>query len=96
MLLILHHKIITEKTPDEETVRIAIQVGDNVRVKASVVSPTHGWGSVTHASVGVVTEVKDDGSMEIDFPEQSYWSGRIEEMEIVEDGEAGLETPGRL
>ncbi len=96
MLVVLHYNLITEKTPDEETVSIAIQVGDKVRVKASVGSPTYGWGAVTHASVGVVTEVKDDGSMEIDFPEQSFWSGSIEEMEIVEDGEAGIQTTGRL
>jgi len=31
-----------------------IKIGDKVRVKPSVVTPTHKWGAVTHKSIGVV------------------------------------------
>uniref|UniRef100_A0A671QU83 RING-type domain-containing protein n=1 Tax=Sinocyclocheilus anshuiensis TaxID=1608454 RepID=A0A671QU83_9TELE len=31
-----------------------IKIGDKVRVKPSVVTPTHKWGAITHKSIGVV------------------------------------------
>lgn len=61
-----------------------LKVGDRVRVKKSVKSPAHGWGSVSHSSVGTLTSVSGD-SCEIDFPEQSGWDGKLSEM--IRDGE---------
>lgn len=56
----------------------AIVVGTKVRVKADVKEPRFGWGSVKHESVGVVTELRSDGtSCKIDFPKQSGKSAKI-------------------
>lgn len=52
--------------------------------------PTHGWGKVSHSSVGVVTRMVDDGEMKIDFPEQEDWIGQLEEMELVTNGTGKL------
>lgn len=41
-----------------------------------------GWGSVTAASVGVVSSINGE-RCEIDFPAQSSWSGVVEEMQLV-------------
>lgn len=55
-----------------------------VRVKASVTTPKYKWGSVSHQSIGIVSEViasKQD--VYVDFPEQKKWTGHISEMEKV-------------
>ncbi|XP_058612575.1 uncharacterized protein ftr97 isoform X5 [Onychostoma macrolepis] len=59
-----------------------IKIGDKVRVKPSVVTPTHKWGAVTHKSIGVVKKIQGD-SLTVDFPEQKNWTGIVSEMEIV-------------
>ncbi|XP_048062453.1 uncharacterized protein LOC125277910 [Megalobrama amblycephala] len=59
-----------------------IRIGDKVRVKTSVVTPTHKWGAVTHKSIGVVKKVQGE-SLTIDFPEHKNWNGIISEMELV-------------
>ncbi|XP_048243824.1 E3 ubiquitin-protein ligase HERC2-like isoform X1 [Haliotis rufescens] len=61
-----------------------IKVGDKVRVKPSVSTPTYKWGSVTHGSVGTVTAINPNGrDITVDFPQQAHWTGVIEEMELV-------------
>ena len=45
---------MTELQFEVATVSRPISVGDRVRVKASVKSPMHGWGSVDHESIGEV------------------------------------------
>ncbi|XP_043075904.1 tripartite motif-containing protein 65 isoform X2 [Puntigrus tetrazona] len=59
-----------------------IKIGDTVRVKPSVVTPTHKWGAVTHKSIGVVRKIQDD-SLTVDFSEQKNWTGIVSEMEVV-------------
>uniref|UniRef100_A0A671NIU7 Tripartite motif-containing protein 65-like n=1 Tax=Sinocyclocheilus anshuiensis TaxID=1608454 RepID=A0A671NIU7_9TELE len=59
-----------------------IKIGDKVRVKPSVVSPTHKWGAVTHKSIGVVKKIQDE-SLIVDFPEHKKWTGLVSEMELV-------------
>ncbi|XP_042633668.1 E3 ubiquitin/ISG15 ligase TRIM25 isoform X2 [Cyprinus carpio] len=59
-----------------------IKIGDKVRVKPSVVTPTHKWGAVTHKSIGVVKKIQGE-SLTVDFPEQKNWTGIVSEMEIV-------------
>ncbi|XP_067273527.1 uncharacterized protein [Pseudorasbora parva] len=59
-----------------------IKIGDKVRVKPSVVTPTHKWGAVTHKSIGVVKKIQGE-SLTVDFPEQKNWTGMVSEMEIV-------------
>ncbi|RXN26574.1 tripartite motif-containing 5-like isoform X1 [Labeo rohita] len=90
--------ILTEMelvTKDEETgpsnLDSTIKVGDKVRVKPSVVTPTHKWGAVTHKSIGVVKKIQSD-SLTADFPEQKNWTGIISEMEIVAGAGSGPES----
>jgi hypothetical protein len=35
-------------------------IGDKVRVKKSVVTPRHGWGSYSHASVVIINEIRQE------------------------------------
>ncbi|CAN6483354.1 unnamed protein product [Victoria cruziana] len=51
-----------ERVEEEE-----LCIGDWVRVKASVNSPTYHWGEVTHESVGVIHRMEDDGDMWVAF-----------------------------
>ncbi|XP_051732352.1 uncharacterized protein LOC127502926 isoform X2 [Ctenopharyngodon idella] len=74
--------IISEMELVTDTCTVDIQVGDRVRVKPSITTPKHKWGSATHKSVGVVKEVQGE-SLTIDFPEQKNWKGIISEMELV-------------
>ena len=58
------------------------RVGDKVRVKPSITTPTYKWGSVSHRSVGVVTQVDPNGrDLLVDFPEQQSWHCLTTEME---------------
>ncbi|XP_052392002.1 uncharacterized protein LOC127939051 isoform X1 [Carassius gibelio] len=68
-----------------------IKVGDKVRVKPSVITPKHNWGrNVTHKSVGVVKDIKSDGSVVVDFPGHANWKGILTEMEqVTDDDEIG-------
>lgn len=62
----------------------ALKVGDKVRVKPSVAVPKYKWGSVNHQSVGVVTEIVNNGKdVSVDFPQQSSWTGCVAEMDRV-------------
>ncbi|KAL7888355.1 hypothetical protein AOLI_G00033290 [Acnodon oligacanthus] len=60
----------------------SFQIGDKVRVKSTVVTPKHQWGGVTHKSVGVVTDIKED-TVIVDFPECKGWNGIISEMQLL-------------
>ncbi|XP_016372138.1 tripartite motif-containing protein 5-like isoform X2 [Sinocyclocheilus rhinocerous] len=68
-----------------------IKIGDKVRVKPSVVTPTHKWGAITHKSIGVVKKIQGE-SLTVDFPEQKNWTGIVSEMEIVASTGPGLES----
>ncbi|XP_011141461.1 E3 ubiquitin-protein ligase HERC2 [Harpegnathos saltator] len=62
----------------------ALKVGDKVRVKASVTVPKYKWGSVNHHSVGIITEIINNGKeVYVDFPQQVAWTGCVTEMEKV-------------
>lgn len=43
------------------------QVGDWIRVKASVSSPKYGWEDVTRNSIGVIHSLEEDGDVGIAF-----------------------------
>ena len=58
----------------------SIAVGDRVRVKSSLSEPSTRWGAVKAGSVGVVVSVNGT-KCKVDFPEQTDWSGVIDEME---------------
>ncbi|GMH30499.1 hypothetical protein Nepgr_032342 [Nepenthes gracilis] len=45
-----------------------LRIGDWVRVKTSVASPTHQWGEVTHLSIGVVHRMEEEaGELSLAF-----------------------------
>ncbi|XP_052796353.1 E3 ubiquitin-protein ligase HERC2-like isoform X2 [Mya arenaria] len=68
-----------------------MKVGDKVRVKPSVTTPTYKWGSVTHRSIGSVTNIVSNGrDITVDFPQQAHWTGVIDEMELVPSTHNGV------
>ncbi|XP_052278368.1 E3 ubiquitin-protein ligase HERC2-like [Dreissena polymorpha] len=72
-----------------------IKVGDKVRVKPSVVTPTYKWGSVTHRSVGTVSSILSNGrDIIVEFPQQAHWTGMVEEMELVPSTHSGVGCDG--
>ena len=60
-----------------------VDVGCRVRVKHSVSSPKYGWGAVSHSDIGTLTSTSGDGEIVVNFPKQSGWKGRLEDMEII-------------
>ena len=53
-----------------------------MRVKQTVTTPRHGWGSVKHGHVGTVARVLDGGAkLVVDFPSQTSWTAQTSEME---------------
>ena len=67
-----------------------IAVGSKVRVKLSVSKPSHGWGTVKPGDVGTVRALGGNGGCTIDFPSQSGWSGKVNELEAI--GPSGAVT----
>lgn len=60
------------------------QVGDWVRVKASVPSPKYGWEDVHRTSIGVIRSLEEDGDMGIAFCFRSkIFSCSMTDMEKV-------------
>ncbi|ROI33831.1 E3 ubiquitin/ISG15 ligase TRIM25 [Anabarilius grahami] len=72
-----------------------IKIGDKVRVKPSVVTPTHKWGAVTHKSIGVVKKIQGE-SLTADFPEQKNWTGIVSEMETVASANSDIKCDNSL
>lgn len=63
-----------------------IMVGSHVRIRSNVATPRYKWGSVPRGSIGVVTAVNENGTVSVDFPQQFNWTGQINEMELVCQG----------
>mmetsp|Transcript_22393 Transcript_22393/g.49042 ORF Transcript_22393/g.49042 Transcript_22393/m.49042 type:complete len:901 (-) Transcript_22393:399-3101(-) len=64
-----------------------VQVGDRVRVQASVREPRHGWGGVQPGLVGLVIAIDNDGDCKVMFDgRDALWTGDCSEMEIVHQG----------
>lgn len=58
-------------------------IGDWVRVKASVTTPTHQWGEVTHSSMGVVHRM-EEGELWVAFCfMERLWLCKASEMEKI-------------
>ncbi|GAV62128.1 Pkinase domain-containing protein/Ank_2 domain-containing protein/Ank_3 domain-containing protein/zf-RING_2 domain-containing protein [Cephalotus follicularis] len=68
------------------------EVGDWVRVKASVPSPKYGWEDVTRTSIGVVHSLEADGDMSVAFCFRSRpFSCSMADLEKVSPFEVGQE-----
>lgn len=63
-----------------------IMIGSHVRIRSNVATPRYKWGSVPRGSIGVVTAVHDNGTLSVDFPQQFNWTGQMNEMELVCQG----------
>ncbi|KAI3834892.1 hypothetical protein MKW98_016005 [Papaver atlanticum] len=60
-----------------------LRIGDWVKVKPSVVTPSHQWGEVSHESIGVVHRI-EDGELWVAFCFlDRLWVCKINEMERV-------------
>lgn len=58
------------------------KVGDQVKVICD--HPVGGWGPfVKKGDVGVMSKIRDDGSMLVDFPNHLNWVGHLKEFELV-------------
>ncbi|KAK2884232.1 hypothetical protein Q8A67_017869 [Cirrhinus molitorella] len=66
----------------------SFKIGNRVGVKSSVKDPKHGWGSVTHKSIGVIKRIQGE-SLIVDFPEQTDWTGVTSEMELINSDVSG-------
>ena len=70
---------------------ISIQVGDSVRVKASVDYPSFGWGAVTPQCIGKVTRI-DIQDIVVNFPRQNFWYVKPDELEVINTGAEDYST----
>jgi len=73
-----------ELTGDKACQAIGFDVGVEVRVKASVVTPRYHWGTVTHSSIGEVITIADNYIV-VKFPEFPSWKADPSEMELVNE-----------
>ncbi|KAF7824743.1 E3 ubiquitin-protein ligase KEG-like [Senna tora] len=60
-----------------------LQIGDWVRVRASVSTPTYQWGEVSHSSIGVVHRMEDDDLCVAFCFMERLWLCKTWEMEQV-------------
>ncbi|XP_065867744.1 E3 ubiquitin-protein ligase KEG isoform X2 [Euphorbia lathyris] len=66
-----------------------LQIGDWVRVRASVSTPTHQWGEVSHSSIGVVHRL-EDGELWVSFCfMERLWLCKAWEMERIRPFKVG-------
>nr|XP_027079322.1 E3 ubiquitin-protein ligase KEG-like isoform X2 [Coffea arabica] len=66
-----------------------LRIGNWVRVKATVSSPTHHWGEVCHSSIGVVHRI-EDGDLWVAFCfMERLWLCKVWEMEKVKPFKVG-------
>ncbi|KAI4332960.1 hypothetical protein L6164_017825 [Bauhinia variegata] len=66
-----------------------LRIGDWVRVKASVSTPTHQWGEVTPSSIGVVHRMEDDDLWVAFCFTERLWLCKAWEMERVRPFKVG-------
>ncbi|KAK7271492.1 hypothetical protein RJT34_27441 [Clitoria ternatea] len=64
-------------------------IGDWVRVKASVSTPTHHWGEVSHSSIGVVHRMEDEDLWVAFCFMDKLWLCKAWEMERVQPFKVG-------
>ncbi|GBG76085.1 hypothetical protein CBR_g21745 [Chara braunii] len=60
------------------------RVGDLVKVRKTVMEPRYKWGGVTHDSVGPIVRIRDNGSLEVQFPNRAKpWLADPGDMVVV-------------
>ena len=69
------------------------QVGDWVRVKASVPSPKYGWDDVPRSSIGIIFALEEDGDVDVAFCFRSKtFPCSVTDIEKVPPFEVGQEV----
>ncbi|KAL5799381.1 hypothetical protein ACOSQ4_032265 [Xanthoceras sorbifolium] len=69
---------------------VELQIGDWVRVRASVATPVYHWGEVSHSSMGVVHRLMEDGELLVAFCfMEKLWLCKSCEMERVRPFKVG-------
>ncbi|MED6205276.1 hypothetical protein PIB30_016259 [Stylosanthes scabra] len=72
--------------PEEVEHVVPFRIGDRVCVKRSVLVPRYAWGGETHRSVGIITEIENDGLLIMEMPNRPMpWQADPSDMEKVED-----------
>lgn len=89
------HSTWTGAIDEMERLPREIVIGSRVRVRRSVTSPTHGFGSVTHDSVGEVATIHG-ADCTVNFPEQRGWSGVLSELEHAPSGSISVGSRVRV
>lgn len=65
-------------------------IGDWVRVRATVTTPTHQWGEASHSSIGVVHRIQDEEDVWVAFCfMEKLWLCKASEMERVKAFKVG-------
>jgi hypothetical protein len=65
---------------------LPMEVGSRVRLKASVQNPKYHWdGVVSRSELGTIISIDDNGDVVVNFPKQSHWRGRLDEVELIEN-----------
>ena len=68
-----------------------IKVGDMVRVKPNILSPKYKWGAINHSNIGMVKKISPDGvECQVDFVQQTGWTGLVAEMELTASAHPGI------
>ncbi|XP_073789389.1 uncharacterized protein ftr79 isoform X2 [Danio rerio] len=80
--------VLAGNTDLESSTHVSFKIGMRVRVRPSVKDPKHGWGSVIRNSIGVIKKI-EGGSLTVDFPEQTDWTGEVSEMELFTSDVSG-------
>eukprot|EP01065_Artemidia_motanka_P012955 TRINITY_DN17135_c0_g1_i1.p1 TRINITY_DN17135_c0_g1~~TRINITY_DN17135_c0_g1_i1.p1 ORF type:complete len:1217 (+),score=181.29 TRINITY_DN17135_c0_g1_i1:54-3704(+) len=60
-------------------------VGQLVRVKRNVVTPSEGWQGISRSDVGTVVEIAEDGKVVVEFDSCPKWAGLESEIEVAGD-----------
>lgn len=62
-----------------------------VCVKPTVLYPKYKWGAINHSNSGIVKKISPDGvECQVDFCQQSGWTGLVSEMELTAAAHTGI------
>ena len=81
-------EIIEEKAEDEATVtKVEPEFKKGDKVKMISEKPSFGFGGVKTGDIGIIESANKRGTIYVTFPNHSYWSARIQDIELVVENE---------
>lgn len=72
-----------EKVEEEKVIVTKFKTGDKVKMISE--HPKHDFGDVKTGDIGVVSIMREDGTIKVDFPNQKFWTAEAEELELVKE-----------